>query len=115
MNAQNPTPHPVAMEVRTRDRLATRKPTHANSRAKEGLAPNPASTWTAITYSLPVTGGSAEILVRDITGRTLKQFSVTGTQGQVVLDARQLAAGPYTIEFRTGPGSMLAEKLIVQP
>ncbi len=58
--------------------------------------PNPYNHTTSIAYNLPAKFSSAQIVVTDIAGKTLKTINVSG-QGKSVLhlDASTLASGSY--------------------
>jgi len=54
-------------------------------------------------------------VIRDVTGREVHRFFLSGEQGQHILDTRVLPAGTYTVEFLLAEGNMVTERLIVQP
>ncbi len=59
-------------------------------------APNPYKNSTAISYILPDKFSSAQIIVTDNTGKTLKQINVSGSgKGSINVDASTLSAGSY--------------------
>jgi hypothetical protein len=58
--------------------------------------PNPYNHTTSIAYNLPAKFSSAQIVVTDITGKTLKTVNVSGQgKGVLHLDASILSAGYY--------------------
>ncbi len=58
--------------------------------------PNPYNQTTTIRYTLPQQFTSAQIIVTDITGRAVKQISVSGSgQGSLQINARTLSSGTY--------------------
>ncbi|HVX25716.1 MAG TPA: tail fiber domain-containing protein [Parafilimonas sp.] len=58
--------------------------------------PNPFSNTTTINYSLPKTYSSAQIIIRDQNGKTLKEINInTPGKGNVKVDASTLASGAY--------------------
>ena len=75
--------------------------------------PNPAHTWVAFDYSLPVTISAAELLVTDIQGRLVVSFRVSGSQGQQVWDTRQVEKGVYVYTLKAGTVSKQG-KLVIQ-
>ncbi len=90
------------------------KPTHSQAENMITLAPNPAQTWTTLTFFLLDEPTNGRILVKDIAGRVLLTVRFAGRQGQVVLDTRQLAKGTYTVECITDAGALKTDRLIVQ-
>jgi trimeric autotransporter adhesin len=59
-------------------------------------APNPYSTSTIISYYLPPSTASAQLLITDINGQTLKTVGLNGTgNGQVTINAGTLTSGSY--------------------
>ncbi|MEZ4757835.1 MAG: T9SS type A sorting domain-containing protein [Flavobacteriales bacterium] len=94
-----------------------REPPNATRSPEENmitLAPNPAQTWTTLTFFLLDEPANGRILVKDIAGRVLLTERFAGRQGQVVLDARQLSKGTYTVECITDAGALKTDRLIVQ-
>ncbi|MBV2245795.1 MAG: T9SS type A sorting domain-containing protein, partial [Lentimicrobium sp.] len=75
--------------------------------------PNPAHTWVAFDYSIPVTITGAELLVTDIQGRLVVSFRVSGRQGQQVWDTRQVEKGVYVYTLKAGTVSKQG-KLVIQ-
>jgi hypothetical protein len=76
--------------------------------------PNPAVNWAAIDYDLLAEARDAMILVRDVLGRPVEQFTLGGRSSQLVLDTRPLAKGLYTVELLNGGRILQVEKLIVE-
>lgn len=79
------------------------------------LQPNPASSWVSIGYLLPGNSASATLLVRDMTGHLVEQFTVGGEEGQVNWAVQKLAAGVYSIALVRDGRTMETQRLIVQP
>lgn len=59
------------------------------------VEPNPASTWTAINYTLPVAESSGLIEITDNLGRTIIQVEISNQTGQYILDTREFKTGLY--------------------
>ena len=58
--------------------------------------PNPYNHTTSIAYNLPAQFSSAQIIVTDNTGKTLKTINVSGAgKGILHLDASTLSSGSY--------------------
>lgn len=77
-----------------------------------GISPNPATTWTAVEYTLPVNMAKATITVSNALGVTVMTTELNGNQGQKVLDLRGLADGVYVYTVSCGE-YMHSGKLIV--
>ncbi|HVX26975.1 MAG TPA: tail fiber domain-containing protein, partial [Parafilimonas sp.] len=59
-------------------------------------APNPYKNNTTIQYNLPAKFSSAQIVVTDNSGKTLKQINISGAgKGSININASTLAAGTY--------------------
>ena len=74
--------------------------------------PNPATTWVAIDYTLPNGNAKAELSIFNAMGVKVKQVELDGSQGQKVLDLRELANGVYTITVLCGEYSQ-TEKVVI--
>jgi trimeric autotransporter adhesin len=58
--------------------------------------PNPATNSTRINYTLPQKYTNAQIIITDMTGKTLKQVNISGTgKGTLDVDIAGMAAGIY--------------------
>jgi hypothetical protein len=62
---------------------------------KVSVEPNPASTWTAIDYTLPVAEYRGLIEITDNLGRVIKQVEISNQTGQYILDTRDFKTGIY--------------------
>lgn len=63
----------------------------------EQNTPNPFSNTTAVNYILPAKYNSAQIFITDMSGKTIRQITLSGTgKGIVHIDASALAPGSYT-------------------
>lgn len=78
------------------------------------LAPNPAQTWSTLTYRLIEEPINGKILVKDLFGRVVISKQMNGTQGQVVLDTRQLSKGVYLVECVSNEEMLRSDRLVVQ-
>ena len=74
--------------------------------------PNPATTWIAIDYTLPMDYRTATIEIANTLGVKVLQKRLNGHEGQSVLDLRGLANGVYTLTVMCGE-YVLAEKLVI--
>ena len=67
-----------------------------SSASLEQNVPNPYNSSTSISYTLPQQFSSAQIIITDIFGKTLKTIPVSGQgKGVLHLDASSLSAGMY--------------------
>ena len=64
--------------------------------------PNPANTWVAFDYKLPVYAGEAILQVSDIKGNWIVSFTLTSKQGQQVWDVRDIQKGAYLYILQVG-------------
>ncbi len=63
----------------------------------EQNAPTPFSNITSIKYALPVKFNSANMVINDMNGKTIKQVSLSGSsKGLLQVDAFALPSGTYT-------------------
>lgn len=80
--------------------------THSNITEKEekvlnvSVAPNPATTWTTVNYALPKQGTKTLLTLTNVLGVNVLSMELEGTQGNKVLDLRNLAAGVYVYTIR---------------
>jgi hypothetical protein len=75
--------------------------------------PNPAKTWVAFNYRLPVYASEAVLQVTDMKGNTVTAFTLTSKQGQQVWDIRDVEKGVYIYTLKIGTLSK-SGKLIVK-
>lgn len=62
----------------------------------EQNAPNPFASATTIRYTLPQKFATAQILITDKSGKTIKQLNISGAgKGVVNVEASALSAGTY--------------------
>ncbi|HYJ62907.1 MAG TPA: T9SS type A sorting domain-containing protein [Parafilimonas sp.] len=76
--------------------------------------PNPYNRTTSIAYNLPSKFSSAQIVVTDITGKTLKTVNVSGQgKGILHLDASTLASGSYNYSLYVDRKLIGSKKMIL--
>ncbi len=76
--------------------------------------PNPYNQSTTIHYSVPATFTSAQIIVTDNTGKTLKQIPVTTTgAGTVNINAGSLSAGIYNYSLIVDGAVIDTKKMVL--
>lgn len=66
------------------------------------VKPNPATTWTAVDYTLPARLSKATITITNTLGVTVMSTELNGNQGQKVLDLRGMADGVYVYTISCG-------------
>jgi hypothetical protein len=64
--------------------------------------PNPASTWVAFNFALPVHVNEAVLQITDVHGRSITSFAITVNQGQQVWDIRDMKKGVYLYTLKAG-------------
>jgi hypothetical protein len=64
--------------------------------------PNPASTWVAFNFTLPVHINEAVLQITDVHGRSITSFVITSKQGQQVWDIRDAKKGTYLYSLKAG-------------
>ena len=77
-----------------------------------GIKPNPATTWTAVDFTLPNKDSKANLTITNALGVVVQNVDLNGNSGQRVLDLRNLANGLYIITVKCGELSQ-TEKLII--
>ncbi|MCB2379701.1 T9SS type A sorting domain-containing protein [Hymenobacter sp. BT635] len=90
----------------------TRNPDQ-NQLAKLALAPNPASDYTTLQFSAPVTG-PLQVSLTDLTGRVLLRQTLTGSANLQVLLPASLPAGTYLVQVEGKGISSKAMRLLKQ-
>lgn len=69
--------------------------THSNASLEQNV-PNPFSKTTTVSYTLPQKFSSAQIVIRDQSGKTLKQIPISGNgKGTINIDSGILSSGAY--------------------
>ncbi len=63
--------------------------------------PNPANQWSSVHYTLPINENEALLTIMDAQGRQLRSITVSGTEGQKLIDLRDLDAGLYLYTITT--------------
>ena len=81
------------------------------------IQPNPAESYTTITYALPVQawGERASIVVRDMMGKEQRRFVLAAAEGQLLWDTRGTAPGTYTVELVQSGARLATERVVVKP
>ena len=92
-------------------------PVYNKKSAETGLgivaSPNPAKTWVAFNYSLPLGTQNALIEISDMHGRIIATFDINTKISQKVWDIREVERGIYLFRITTGAQSE-GGKLIIE-
>lgn len=78
------------------------------------VSPNPASTWVAVDYTLPVGVNKAKMTVFNALGVTVATYDLRGKETQKVLDLRDMSPGLYTYTVSCGKYSKNGKLIIVR-
>jgi len=77
--------------------------------------PNPASGLVTFTYDLKEQPKEdAFVVVKDAVGRQIVALPMKNSQGQLVMDTRELAKGLYTVRYTQGGRNLQLDRLIVE-
>lgn len=77
------------------------------------VSPNPASTWVAFDYKLPIPTSEGLLLITDMSGKAIANFNLKMPQGQQVWDTRGVSKGTYLYVLKAGNASKQG-KIIVK-
>ncbi len=78
------------------------------------VSPNPAITWAAVDFSLPVGMTKAQIIIVNSMGMKVATYELSGKEGQKVFDLRNLCPGVYTYRACCGKYSLTGKLVIVK-
>lgn len=79
----------------------------------EVATPNPAKGNTTIGYGLPAASASAKLIVVNMSGQVVKQFSLTGAAGTINLNVSNLASGSYPCTLWVNGQALVSKQLVV--
>ena len=80
---------------------------------KVSMAPNPATSWTEVEYTLPIDEGKASLVITNALGVNVLRTELNGNQGRTTLNLENIPSGVYTYFVRCGEFSQTG-KLIVK-
>ena len=66
------------------------------------VIPSPATTWVNVEYKLPEKHYDAVMTIVNMLGLKVKTVELSGTQGIITVDLRDLPAGIYGYSVRSG-------------
>lgn len=76
--------------------------------------PNPFTVTTSIPYNIPTGTKKAQLIITDITGKTIKQISLpSGGSGRLNIDAAALSNGAYNYSLFVDGKAIATKKMIV--
>lgn len=76
--------------------------------------PNPLVTETTIRYKLPSGIKKAELVIKDMTGKTIQQITLgTNTSGVINIDASSLSSGVYTYSLVADGRAIESKRMVV--
>ena len=78
------------------------------------VSPNPASTWVAVDYTLPVGATETQMRIVNMHGVTVATYHLQGKESQKVLDLRDLPDGVYTYTVFCGQHAQTGKLVIVK-
>lgn len=73
--------------------------------------PNPASNLVNIKYNVT---GEAQLLISDITGKTIKNIRLNNNTQSVQVDVSDLKAGVYIYSIQSGSKRIVSKKLVIR-
>ncbi len=76
-------------------------------------APNPFNNITTISYEIPTDLNDASLMIYDINGKTIAQYTITGN-GTVQFDASQFTSGTYFYAIIAEGKTSATQKMIIQ-
>ncbi|HEX5150936.1 MAG TPA: tail fiber domain-containing protein [Parafilimonas sp.] len=103
-----------AIIVSSQSAVNGQPPNVLSSASLQQNIPNPFTNTTSIAYALPQSrnGGTAQIVITDKSGETLKAISISGNKGNVKVDASTLASGAYQYSLIID-GKLIATKQMI--
>jgi hypothetical protein len=75
--------------------------------------PNPFSKSSVISYYIPKNAGKAQIILTDMSGRTIKTFIVTNGEGQINIGTYALQAATYNYTLYIEGKKIDTKKMII--
>lgn len=88
-------------------------PISNNTNGEMSVYPNPAVSYTNIYYTLPQGTTQGELTLYDLTGRVLKEYTVTSAFDHLRLTTSDIAAGTYFYQLSINGNAVAAKKIIV--
>ena len=76
--------------------------------------PNPANDYTVFKYTLPTGTTSAQLQLRDLFGRLVKEEKIEGKEGQKLVNTASLSAGTYFYTLLAGNKAYNGKLMVVR-
>jgi hypothetical protein len=80
---------------------------------KISAEPNPANTWVAFDYELPIGQETALLSIKSVDGKPIAEYSIYGEIGQKVWDSRYIESGTYIYEIVCGEWKQTGKVVII--
>ena len=75
--------------------------------------PNPAVSYTNISYTLPQGTTQGQLILYDLAGRVLKEYAITSAFDHLGLTTSDIAAGTYFYQLSVSGNAIAAKKIVV--
>ncbi len=75
--------------------------------------PNPTTSSVTIPYQLPAGTNSGTMIIYDLLGQEVKQYSVTSSFNTLVIESGTFLPGTYTYVLSTAQGNVAGNKIVV--
>lgn len=75
--------------------------------------PNPLSTSTKISYSLPIGINTGRIVIYNLQGKEIKSFRVDNTFNELYLSTEDLPSGTYLYSLKTSDAVLETKKMVL--
>jgi len=82
-------------------------------KAEVDVFPNPANTWTAFKYHLPINNGDVYIQIFNAQGQNMHTLHLSGLEGQAVWDVRDVKPGVYHYVLKSAGGTKSGNLIIL--
>lgn len=79
----------------------------------EQNVPNPFDNQTTINYSLPK-GTNASLTIFDLSGKLIKDYTLTTQKGQLVIQASEIGKGMFIYSLVSNNQEMITKKMIIK-
>ena len=103
---------PVDNENQRRGKLKSTKVESELNKVE--VMPNPATTYTTFSYTLPQLKGNGILTITDMTGRVIDQFATTDKKGQMIWDTRKITNGIYFYQMKDNNSILIKGKVVVE-
>ncbi len=80
---------------------------------KISAEPNPANTWVAFDYELPIGQETALLSIKSVEGKPIAEYNIYGEIGQKGMDSRYIESGTYIHEIVWGEWKQTGKVVII--